>query len=505
MKEVYFNNIQQDIMLVGANTTVIVAGRRTGKTDGMASPFVLRNMQRMQGSTGGIVVPSYKHGLTNTLPGLFAAWKRWGYIEGTHYVVGKRPPKQFAEPIIKPSDYSHAITFYNGSTAILVSQEVHGAANSLTLSWLLIDEARFIDFDFLKNEVFPANGGSKLNFGNKSYNHSIMVLTDMPSSTRGSWVLNYKEKQDPELIECIKATQKEIWDIKQQKQTKTTRERLQQLNKELNQMRSVAVYYREVSTIENIEILGEKYIADMRRDLTPLTFQTSILSQRIGQLKDGFYNNFNAGHILDDEHRQPNLPAMVVLSSHFVKYQKRLPALVQAFCKYYKNHRQKTVIFFYDTTAIGQNYAVNTHDFRWAIMETFKQERWRVIPAYIGKPMRHDEKYQLINSALQGKETLTPYIIGKTNEDLIIALQQAGVHRGRNGFQKNKEGEKLPESEENLLEHRTDGTDAFDTLFIGCERFRRYTVAFNNNHAAAVGLASDALLALMANAYSTIR
>ena len=34
-----------------------------------------------------------------------------------------------------------------------------------------------------------------------------------------------------------------------------------------------------------------------------------------------------------------------------------------------------------------------------------------------------------------------------------------------------KGGEKLEESEENLLEHRTDGTDAFDTLFIGCEKF----------------------------------
>jgi hypothetical protein len=32
-------------------------------------------------------------------------------------------------------------------------------------------------------------------------------------------------------------------------------------------------------------------------------------------------------------------------------------------------------------------------------------------------------------------------------------------------------GVKLDETEENLLEHRTDGTDAFDTLFIGCEKF----------------------------------
>ena len=41
----------------------------------------------------------------------------------------------------------------------------------------------------------------------------------------------------------------------------------------------------------------------------------------------------------------------------------------------------------------------------------------------------------------------------------------------RNGFRKNKSMEKNPESEEDLLEHRTDGTDAFDTLYIGCEKF----------------------------------
>jgi len=47
--------------LIGANTTVIVAGRRTGKTDSIAAPFVLRNMQRMEGSTGGIVVQARSH------------------------------------------------------------------------------------------------------------------------------------------------------------------------------------------------------------------------------------------------------------------------------------------------------------------------------------------------------------------------------------------------------------------------------------------------------------
>jgi len=34
--------------------------------------------------------------------------------------------------------------------------------------------------------------------------------------------------------------------------------------------------------------------------------------------------------------------------------------------------------------------------------------------------------------------------------------------------------EKFAESEENLLEHHTDGSDAFDTLHIGCEKFPQY-------------------------------
>ena len=40
----------------------------------------------------------------------------------------------------------------------------------------------------------------------------------------------------------------------------------------------------------------------------------------------------------------------------------------------------------------------------------------------------------------------------QNNDDLILAIQAAGVSRGRNGFRKDKGGEKLAESEEDLLE-----------------------------------------------------
>ncbi len=532
--KVYFNRPQRLTQLIGANTTVIVAGRRTGKTDSIAAPFVLRNMQRMAGSTGGIVVPTFKHGLTNTLPGLLAAWKRWGFINGIHYVVGRKPPKSFAKPITEPHDYEHDISFYNGSIAIIISQDRPGSSNSLTLSWLLVDEAKFIDYDKLKDETLPANGGIKSHFGHHSFNHSIMILSDMPQTKRGSWFLHYREKMDADLIAAIEATVYEIWRIKSRIRALNTsnspvpdylKNHLRRLDRSLNQMRSVAVYYKEYSSIENLQLLGENYIKQMKRDLTPLTFQTSILCQRIGIAKDGFYSSMKERHkynasdfaALDTVWQQfaaapdsldsrpsaldctmdadvnplaplcigmdynaninwlvvgqPSGKRLNIVKSFYVKFERKLPELVADFCAYYATHQNKTVVFYYDSTALGGNYAVNDQDFRWVIIHEFERHGWRVEDVYLGNPMRHDEKYLLINQGFAGKQRLMPFFNRQNNDDLILAIQAAGVSRGRLGFRKDKAGEKLAETEEDRLEHRTDGTDAFDTLYIGCEKF----------------------------------
>ena len=524
-KSVYFNTPQRLTQLIGANTSVIVAGRRTGKTDSIASPFVLRNMQRMPGSTGGIVVPTFKHGLTNTLPGLFAAWKRWGFINGIHYVVGRRPPKSFAKPIIEPSDYEHVISFYNGSCAIIISQDRPGSSNSLTLSWILVDEAKFVDYERLKDETLPANGGIKSHFGHHSCNHSMMILSDMPHTQKGSWFLHYEDKMDKELIATIEGTVYEIWRTKERIRALNAKgvavppylkSYLRRLDTNLNKMRSVAVYYKEYSSIENLQLLGENYIKQMKRDLTPKTFQTSILCQRIGISKDGFYSSMKESHkynasdfayldslgydfnpaLLDsraDNDINPHAPICIgmdynaninwivagqpngrrlnIIKSFYVKFERKIPALIEEFCRYYANHQNKTVVYYYDTTALGANYAVNEQDFHWVVCHEFERHGWQVEDVYLGNPMRHDEKYLLINQGFAGKQRLMPFFNRQNNDDLILAVQSAGVTRGRNGFRKDKGGEKLAETEEDLLQHRTDGTDAFDTLYIGCEKF----------------------------------
>ena len=118
---------------------------------------------------------------------------------------------------------------------------------------------------------------------------------------------------DVELIKTIEATVYEIWRVKERIRSLNAKGEavppylkgyLRRLDRDLNKMRSVAVYYREYSSIENLQLLGENYIKQMKRDLTPLTFQTSILCQRIGIAKDGFYSSMREGHKYDANDNQ---------------------------------------------------------------------------------------------------------------------------------------------------------------------------------------------------------
>lgn len=519
----YFNDPQQEVMYTATKDTVIVGGRGIGK--GLIhAAWNLRNMQRMPGSITGIVGANCKRVLTNTLPSMLIHWENWGFKRDLHWCVGKKPPKSWGwgEPIFEPDNWENIISLYNGSIGYIISQDRSGTSNSHSYDALDVDEAKFIDFEQLKDETLPANRGNKQYFGQHFFHHSKLITSDMPVTKKGSWFLDYEKKCDPELIEVIQGTIFEIWKTKQKVKDmvgagKTVpaylRSYLRTLYRDLCRMRSVAVMYKEYSSIWNMQVLGEKWVNDMKRDLPPLTFLTSILCKRIGITRDGFYSSMRPFHkyaasnfsYLDsleykfDKLQEPTsladadvellLPICIafdynaninwlvagqpqgnklkVLKSFFVKYERKLPELVDDFCKYYRHHKRKKVIFYYDSTALGSNYAVNDQDFRWVIAHEFKKRGWEVQEVYIGKPMNHIEKHLLINRMFSGRAALMPMFNEQNNEDLLISIQTAGVYNGG----KDKRGEKLAETEDDKLEGRTDGSDAFDTLCIGCEKF----------------------------------
>ena len=522
-KKIYFNDPQLEFMYTGAHTSVIAGGRRLGKSHGFAAPFALRNTQKMPRSTGGIVGSTYQQLLSRTLPGTLQALEDFGYKRDLHFYIGHKPPKNsnFARPIIDPPSYKHAIIWYDGSIWRLISQDRAGTSNSLTLDWLLLDEAKFLKFNKLKEETFPANGGFKGHFGNSPWHHSMLIISDMPTTKAGSWFLTYKDKMDPELIDTIHSLVFERWEVLQKLKSKGSLPHLQNYLREIDialaKLRSIAVYYREWSSIENLLLLGERYIKQMKRDLPPLVFQTSILCKKLKNQRDNFYaalqesihyydafdNSFLDGlnynyqdkddNCLQDSDLNRDKPIciafdynaninwlvagqrdgikMLTLKSFYVKYERKIRELVQDFCKYYFFHRAKTVIYYYDNTALGTNYAVGDDDFASVICAEFERLHWSVQRVHIGNPVPHRDKHRMIHLALKGQRYLFPMFNQPNNEALLLAMENTGVKIGSQGFQKDKSGEKLAESEEDLLQHRTDGTDAWDTLFIGMNKF----------------------------------
>jgi hypothetical protein len=522
---VYFNDPQLETMYTAANTNVIVGGRRMGKSHGLIAPFSLRNTQAMPGSSAGIVGTSYQQLLTRTLPGTLQALQQWGYKRDIHYFIGRKPPSSanFATPKIDPPSYDNSVIFYNGTIWRLISQDRPGTSNSLTLDWGVFDEAKFLSFDKLKSETFPAMGGFSPEFKNCPWYRSKMIVSDMPTTKKGSWFLNYQEHMDEELINTIQALVVEKYRLQQKSKqeggwSSSLQKYYNEIVKEMANLRSVAVYYREWSTVENLALLGEKYIRDLKRELPPMVFLTSIMSKKVTKLPGGFYCNlkdhhyytaFNYSHLdnleydfdkLKEENclqdgdldldkpicvsfdynaninwlvcgQEENLK-MKTLKSFYVKYERKLRELVQDFCQYYRLHHTRDVVYYYDSTALGSNYAVNEDDFAATIIDEFNKQGWSVEAIHVGLPMRHKEKYLIMNEAFQGHGNfLYPMFNKDHNEALQLAMEQAGVRIGSKGFTKDKSGEKLAESEEDKLEFRTDGTDAWDTLFIGMNKF----------------------------------
>jgi|AntAceMinimDraft_3_1070362.scaffolds.fasta_scaffold00990_6 hypothetical protein len=523
--KIYFNSGQRELLAIGANSETIIAARRFGKSDGIIAPRLLRDAQHMPRSAGAIYAATFQQALSRTLPAAVASLKRMGYHNEIHFFIGRKAPKSlgFAVPYIEPQSWDHVMHWYNGSIYHILSQDVKFSANSLTLDSLKVDEGRSINPEKFFDEVVPTVSGMIGYFKNCPWHKGITVVSDMPHGKKGEWLLQRKTHMDIDLLSCLIEIRKEIQKIKYSKDDNDI-VKCNRLNKNLNFMRHHLHYYREFDAIDNLELLGESYIKKMKRELTPMVFLTSILNKRITKLVDGFYANldaklhyydaynnsylnnlrtdqgsldigsFSTYSYLQDSDVDAKQPLMIALDynaninwivtgqivsdemrtlkSIFVKNDRKLRELINDWCDYYERHPVKQVIYYYDETALQGAYASDNETFADIVIAELRKRSWFVEAVYTGKPMRHSLKHQYINDALTGKKYLFPTFNRNNNEFLLPSLEQAGIKIGRNGFEKDKSGEKLAETTEDPLELRTDGTDAWDNLFIGCNFFR---------------------------------
>ena len=520
----YLNQAQAYMLALMTKNMTMVGGRGIGKGL-IAASLLRRNVEGMPGSNTALVGPNSKRMWTNIIPSWDTHLRRWGFIENVHYAWAKKPAKAWGwkEPIIKPMNWENTLSFYNGSYATVISQDRKGTSNSQSFDFVLIDEAKFVDFEQLKDETIPANRGNGNVFGHLYYHHGIAKFSDMPTTKKGSGFLNDREKCDVEKVRTLEGLLRELMVLKMALADKVAvHERpsaaelhyLRRLSRAVNMLRADTYLYKEFSSIENLEILGEDFINQCYRDMPPATFRTTIMCRRVEHSEDSFYNaktdrNLytsvnktyidSLGYDMDklrhvdcrtDADIDLTAPLWVsfdananinwgvvgqpgadmklrILKSFFVKYERRLPELVDDICQYYGPLKHKEMVFAFDSTFVGNNYGVNKADFHTVIKERFIQHGWVVREIYIGQPWQHPVKQQLINGMFLGQRTYQILINEENNPDLLVSIDSAMTVNGTN--QKDKSGEKKPETEEDPLQGRTDGSDAFDTICIAVE------------------------------------
>ena len=367
-----------------------------------------------------------------------------------------------------------------------------------------------------------------------------------------SMLVNYNiiRQDDAELLfnHEFLITPEEHFEMQTIKNSKTYQNRI-------NKLRCNTFAFYRANSLDNIDLLGEDYIAKMKRDLPPVVYAVSILNLKKRASSDGFYSNLNVeeihgyvpfdcpavednmrlkiastvvgGQRIDTDYVTPDFAelqkvktcrldgdclddhelyiafdynaninwvvtgqvyeseycggreALHTISSMFVKNDRKLRELCQDWCRYYYPHKLKnnSVTYFYDSTAKQRGYAIaGQQDFKDVVIEVLQQNGWAVNAVDMGRPMSHEMKHKDINEALAGVGFPFPMFNKENNEALLAAMENTAIKMGYDGFKKDKSHEKAPESElgdgYGPAELRTDGTDAWDSLFLGVKYFR---------------------------------
>lgn len=511
-KQMYFNRAQLEAMMIGAKNEYIIGGRGLGKSEGFDARVVVRNIFAMPRSAGALLSPSYKKLKTQTFPAMANALARWGYRDGLHYYVGRRPPRSagFPEPIIKPFDYANVISFFTGAILHMVSFDRPMSTNSMSLDYVIGPEARFLSYMKIVNEVNPAIRGNRQYFKECPWHGGSFYSTDMPTGARGAWILEKERDCDPELIAFIRMQ----YGVMKKHEQEGNIALADAARLVLNKARAQATFFRVYSSLENVEVLGVDWFAQQERDLPPSVFATSILSIRRNGAQNGFYPAFDTTrHVYpavttqmgesgefdtfdvhpdsrwdgDVDTTRPleialdyniGINTLVVgqrigrelrtLKAMWVKEPQTLIHLIDAFTEYYRYHPVRDVVYYYDATAVARA-ASTGFSYSDLVKERLTAGGFRVIDVYLGRPILHTLKFQYIASAMQGDEEhfYYPTFNAEGCDALITAIGRTSSVITRQGFGKDKREEKLPDTPDLPDEHKTHITDAWDTFFIG--------------------------------------
>jgi hypothetical protein len=248
-KAVYVTPEQQRVLQSPAKVVVAIMGRGSGKTS-LFGLMAYQFVQELPRSKGFLVGLTYKQIINNFLPQMIEVWASLGLVEDVHFVIGKKPPPSFRSPYKPAKNYENTVTFFNGTTIILISMDRKDLARGGSFDWGLFDEAVLLNQERVSKEIIPMIRGNEHRYS--SHLHQRLGFVSSQAWTpSGAWVPDMKHRVDP---------------------NDPTR-----------------LFYIEGTARTNAAVGGQKYMDRMRDELPKLVYDVEVENVRVEMAPECFY------------------------------------------------------------------------------------------------------------------------------------------------------------------------------------------------------------------------
>jgi hypothetical protein len=515
----YLNAGQYRSLLMGCSTQVNYLGRGSGKSVILMAYETAMNAYSMPGGATSLLGPSYQKMLVDLIPPMQTGWRDlFNWVEGTHYVIGKRPPKNWPQTFRPPAGnrWDYCIATFTGHIFHIVSQDKSVTDNGKEVCSIIVDEAKLIDGKQFRTQTAPTVRGKDYLWGNNPRYNSFKFYTDrLFTNPSQGWLQEYIDQVNPKALQTIIELQLQIDKLKM---NNSTPHHIFQLDNLIAKMRMKFIGFCESSSFDNMFVNGVGFYENQFKILLPNEFDAAIANKSVKGTGD-YYANLNEDlhgyddidtfsngladdlemmsnrNSLMDADCRPDLPLKFsmdfggrintlivaqdlphrvnIINSFFAKAPNKLKDVVNEACDYYRHHPTRLIEFYYDP--YGNNEQA---DDKYTLAEKVVQ--------YL-----HDNGFevQLMNRVLKNEKHLKRIDLwqnilheanGQTTNDklprvfrmnklkctnVFISMKNAKIKTGTTGkIEKDKSSEsinsKIPQ------EHATHFSDAIDALFI---------------------------------------
>lgn len=464
-KTSWFNQTQIDFVTAFQKFKVAICGRGFGKTT-MIALILFLIAKYLPRSKGFLAAKTVEQIEDEILPQIRKKLRRLGLQEGLHYVVGVRPPDWYKKPISPIKNYKNAMIFWNGTLVRFLSHARPASRRGGTYDWGIIDEALEMKeqtFDSIFSQLIRGNLYAfmgkfldKTNLTDKekeemkfvqSLHHSLFILTSRPKKAFAFWIYRFRKLQEekPKEYLFLEASAKDnsaalgdAWFVQQKERLSAVQYATEIENKEINRLPDGYFYLLQ----RGKHTYRPQYDAARR--------MTDIRKGDLLELSFDFGGKFNCMTIWQEQGGVEYLRRRL-----FVKNERKIPALIDDFCREMADHEYKYVRLWGEPRGKDENEL--DENFYAVIQRRLKKNDWmsEVMTPGGYKTAGQDVIYDFVEQILCEEFDHLPRvrINEEACEDTLIALETADVLPDK-GLDKSKETDPLFPQE--LATHQVD-------------------------------------------------